>query len=155
MASTAFGAIPPTQTAAVLVQGFSFQPPEVAIEAGGSVTWTDGTDPDQHTITPREAGTFQGSDPLFTGDTFTVTFEQPGTIEYFCSFHPTMVGTVQVAALSTPVASVPAPAPTASPVASVPPPAGDGGPGPQLVIAATVVGLGLVALGIWLTRRRA
>lgn len=154
LASAAFGATP-AETADVLVQNFSFQPPAVTIAAGGAVTWTVGTDPEQHTVTPREPGSFEGSGHLFTGDTFTVTFEQPGTVEYFCSLHPTMVGTVEVSVAPTPVASVSVPAPTASPVAGVPAPAGDGGPGPQLLIAAIVVGLGMVALGIWLARRRA
>ncbi|MDQ2965661.1 MAG: hypothetical protein M3R57_07410, partial [Chloroflexota bacterium] len=88
LASIASGATPPTADANVLVQGFSFQPPEVTIAAGGSVTWTVGSDTEQHTVTPREAGAFEGSSQLFTGDTFTVTFDQPGTVEYFCSVHP-------------------------------------------------------------------
>jgi plastocyanin len=155
LASAAFGATPPAETADVLVQNFSFQPPAVTIAAGGSVTWTVGPDPEQHTVTPREPGAFEGSGHLFTGDTFTVTFDQPGTVEYFCSLHPTMVGTVEVSAPPTPVASVPAADPTASPVASVPRSAGEAGPGPQLLIAAIVVGLGAVALGLWLARRRA
>lgn len=29
-------------------------------------------------------------------NTFTVTFEEPGTYEYFCAFHPAMYGTVTV-----------------------------------------------------------
>jgi plastocyanin len=29
-------------------------------------------------------------------NTFTVTFEQPGTYEYFCAFHPAMYGTITV-----------------------------------------------------------
>jgi plastocyanin len=155
LASAASGATPPAAEAAVLVQGFSFQPPEVAIAAGGSVTWTLGSDPEQHTVTPREEGTFTSSGQLFTGDTFTVTFDQPGTFEYFCTLHPTMVGTVAVSVPTTPAASVPTPTPTPSPGASVPPPAAETGSGPQLLIAAIVVGLGLLALGIWVARRRA
>lgn len=155
LASTASGATPAAEAADVLVQNFSFQPPAVSIVAGGSVTWTVGSDPEQHTVTPREPGSFEGSGHLFTGDTFTVTFEQPGTVEYFCSLHPTMVGTVEVSVAPTPVASVSVPAPTASPVAGVPAPAGDGGPGPQLLIAAALVGLAAVALVAWLARRRA
>jgi plastocyanin len=154
VSSPASGATPPAETADVLVQGFSFQPPAVNIVAGGSVTWTVGTDPEQHTVTPREPGAFEGSGHLFTGDTFTVTLDQPGTVEYFCSLHPTMVGTVEVSVPPTPAASVLAPAPTASPVASVPPSAGEAGPGPPLLIAAIVVGLVAVALFAWLARRR-
>jgi plastocyanin len=152
LAGPASGATPPAAEAAVLVQGFAFQPPDVRIAAGGSVTWTLGSDPEQHTVTPREAGAFEGSGQLFTGDTFTVTFEEPGTVEYFCSLHPTMVGTVEV---SVPAAPVPTATPTASPGAGVPPPAGETGSGLPLPVLAAVLGLGVVALVAWLARRRA
>ena len=158
LASPASGAIP-AETADVLVQNFSFQPSAVSIVAGGSVTWTIGTDPEQHTVTPRQAGAFEGSDPLFTGDTFTVTFNEPGTVEYFCTFHPTMVGTVEVSAPeSTPSptpAAVPTALPTASPGAGEPPPAAETASGSTLLVVAAVVGLAAVALAIWLARRRA
>ncbi len=155
LASTASGATPPAETAAVLVQGFSFQPPEVTIAAGGNVTWTVGTDPEQHTVTPREAGAFEGSGQLFTGDTFTVTFEDAGTVEYFCSLHPNMVGTVEVSVPATPAASIPTRAPTASPGAAAPPPTAETAPTAPLLVVAAVVVLGLVALVAWLARRRA
>ena len=152
LATTASAATAPAE-AAVLVQGFSFQPAAVTIAAGGSVTWTVGSDPEQHTVTPREPGEFDGSGQLFTGDTFTVTFEQPGTVEYFCSLHPNMTGSVDVTVPPTPVASDPAPAPTSSPVAL--PPASEAGSGPQVPIVAIVVGLGLLAAVLLLARRRA
>lgn len=152
LAGPASGATPPTETADVLVENFSFQPPAVSIVAGGSVTWTVGSDPEQHTVTPREAGAFEGSGQLFTGDTFTVTFEEPGTVEYFCSLHPTMVGTVEVSA---PTAAVPTPTPTPSPGADVPPPAGETASALPLLLVAVVVGLGVIALIAWLSRRRA
>ena len=155
LASTASGATPQVAEAAVLVQGFAFQPPEVTIAAGGAVTWTLGSDPEQHTVTPREAGAFEGSGQLFTGDTFTVTFDEPGTVEYFCSFHPTMVGSVEVSVPTTRAAPVPTPTPTASPGASVPPPAGETGSGVPLPVLVAVLGLGAVALVALLARRRA
>lgn len=154
LAGPASGATPPTGTADVLVESFSFQPPAVNIVAGGSVTWTVGSDPEQHTVTPREAGAFEGSGQLFTGDTFTVTFEEPGTVEYFCSLHPTMVGTVEVSAPTTPAAAVPTPTPTASPGASAPPPAGEKGSALPFLLLVAVVGLGVSALIAWLARRR-
>jgi plastocyanin len=156
LASAASAALP-ADTAEVLVQNFSFQPPTVRIVAGGSVTWTVGTDPEQHTVTPREPGAFEGSGHLFTGDTFTVTFEQPGTVEYFCSLHPTMVGTVEVSALAATgsPAAVLTESPTASPGEGVPPPAGDTASNPTLLVAAALVGLGGIALLALLARRRA
>jgi plastocyanin len=152
---TALGATPPAAEADVLVQGFSFQPPEVTIAAGGSVTWTVGSDPEQHTVTPREAGAFTGSGQLFTGDTFTVTLDDPGTVEYFCSLHPNMVGTVEVSVPPTPVASVPTRTPTPSQLPVVPPPAVKTASDVTLLVVAAAVGLGVIALVVWVARRRA
>jgi plastocyanin len=156
LATTAFAATPPDETAAVLVQGFSFQPPAVSIVAGGSVTWTVGTDPEQHTVTPREPGAFEGSGQLFTGDAFTVTFEQPGMIEYFCSLHPTMVGTVEVAApaATTTPAALPTASPRSSPGDGEPAPSGEPAAGPTLLIVAVALGLGLFGLLALVARRR-
>jgi plastocyanin len=164
-ASIVSGATQPAEQAAVLVQGFAFQPPGVTIAAGGSVTWTIGSDPEQHTVTPREAGAFEGSDQLFTGDTFTVTFDQPGAIEYFCTIHPTMVGTVEVVAASTPSpvetpgaatpTSVLATHPLPSPGPVVTPPDGETASGLPVLLVAAAVGLAAIVLLAWSVRRRA
>jgi len=153
LASAAAAATPPSETAQVLVQGFSFQPPAVAIVTEGSVTWTVGTDPEQHTVTPREPGAFEGSDQLFTGDTFTVTFNRAGSIEYFCSLHPNMVGTVEVSVPESTVAPIPPTAPTASPPPSELPSASETAPDLTLVVVAAAAAV--VALVVLLTRRRA
>lgn len=152
LASAAAAATPPPETAQVLVQNFSFQPPAVTIAMDGTVTWTVGTDPEQHTVTPREPGAFEGSSQLFTGDTFTVTFEQPGAFEYFCSLHPNMVGTVEV----TIPESTPPPSPTTAPTPppSEIPPAGETGPDATLIVVAAAVALGAIAMLVLLARRR-
>lgn len=46
---------------------------------------------------------------------FTVTFDQPGTYEYFCAFHPTMVGVVTVGELPATEGEEEEAAPTATP----------------------------------------
>jgi plastocyanin len=159
LASAAAAATPAAETAAVLVQNFSFQPPAVTIATGGSVTWTVGTDPEQHTVTPREPGGFEGSGQLFTGDTFSVTFDRAGSFEYFCSLHPNMIGTVEVSVPpSSPVetpSAVPATSPAASSPPVSPPPAGETGQSPTLLIAAGVAALGAIALVLRAARRRA
>ncbi len=83
----------PAQT--VVIDNFSFNPPQISVAAGSSVTW-ENHDDIPHTIvedaTPRE---FK-SPPLDSGDHFTRTFLKPGTYKYFCSLHPHMQGTVIV-----------------------------------------------------------
>jgi len=36
------------------------------------------------------------SGTLATGDSFTFTFDEPGTYTYFCELHPQMTGTIVV-----------------------------------------------------------
>ena len=78
----------------------SFNPNPININAGDSVTWRN-SDNDIHTVT---SGSDEGpsigqefdSGTLGEGQSFTHKFENPGTYEYFCSIHPSMVGEVIV-----------------------------------------------------------
>ena len=78
----------------------SFNPNPINIDAGDSVTWTN-SDNDIHTVT---SGSDEGpsigqefdSGTLGEAQSFTHKFEKPGTYEYFCSIHPSMVGKVIV-----------------------------------------------------------
>jgi plastocyanin len=161
----------PAPDAAVLVEGYAFQPASVTIPAGGSVTWTLGADPEQHTVTPVGPAPFEDSGNLFSGDTFEATFGEAGSWEYVCTLHPTMRGTVAVlsAASSMPAESGSAsPDPVSSPTiaeatpsaaATAPPDPGtptadDAGSvlpiGVLVAIAAVVIGLAAT----WLRRRR-
>jgi len=159
---TGFGpaaaAVEAPESAAVLVEEYRYQPPAVTVAEGGTVTWTLGADPEQHTVTPRDATAFDDSGQLFAGDTYEVTFDRAGTYEYLCTLHPTMVGTVTVepsaASSPTPAArrtAEPASTPVASASALDPPPP----PAPAattaepllLVIAAGILlAIGLIAL---------
>jgi plastocyanin len=161
----------PSPDAAVLVEGYAFQPASVTIPAGGSVTWTLGADPEQHTVTPVGPAPFEDSGNLFSGDTFEATFDEAGSWEYRCTLHPTMRGTVFVlaAASSTPVGSVTAsPSPVSSPsiaaatpsaAATVQPEPGTptGGDAGSLLTVGVLVAIAAVAIGLaatWLRRRR-
>lgn len=93
--------------ASATISGFAFHPASITIHAGQTVTWTDGSDPAQHTVTSN-TGAF-GSAPLSTGQSFTVTFTTAGTFGYHCSIHPNMTGVVNV------VSAAPTPAPTPRP----------------------------------------
>jgi plastocyanin len=76
-----------------------FIPFEVSIAVGGEVIWNNG-DTAAHTVTsgnPSDGpdGVFDSS--LFmAGKTFSHTFDEAGTYEYFCMVHPWMTGTIQV-----------------------------------------------------------
>lgn len=63
------------------------------VPAGGRVVVTN-TDGASHTWTAVD-GLFD-SGTLAEGDSFEFTFDEPGTFEYRCNFHPSMTGTITV-----------------------------------------------------------
>jgi plastocyanin len=94
----------------VTIEGLSFTPNELTVDAGTTVEWTN-DDPVEHTVTSgtkgaqgvpgvskgkpdRPDGDFDAQ--LAPGKTFSFTFDTPGTYEYFCRIHGGMTGTVVV-----------------------------------------------------------
>ena len=77
----------------VKIDNFTFNPQQVTVKAGTTVTWTN-TDDIPHTVTSK---TFAfKSKALDTGDGFSFTFATPGTYAYFCALHPHMTGSIVV-----------------------------------------------------------
>jgi len=66
---------------------FAFGPPTVTVRVGQRVTWING-DPVPHTATAQDLR--WNSDQVVPGGSFTMTWTQPGTYEYFCGDHPFM-----------------------------------------------------------------
>jgi len=76
-----------------------FIPSPVTINVGGIVTW-ENNDTAAHTATGGSAtegpsGVFDSS-LIMAGSSFSHTFEDAGTFDYFCMVHPWMAGTVIV-----------------------------------------------------------
>ena len=76
-----------------------FIPSTVTIPMGGTVTW-ENSDTAAHTSTAGSAtegpsGVFDSS-LIMAGSSFSHTFDEAGTFDYFCMVHPWMVGTVIV-----------------------------------------------------------
>jgi plastocyanin len=78
---------------AVAIEGFAFAPATLEVAAGTEVMWTN-RDPEAHTVTSDD-GSFD-SGPIDPDGTFSVTFDQSGTVTYVCNIHPAMTGTVRV-----------------------------------------------------------
>ena len=74
-------------------------PAQVTAGVGETVTWSN-DDTAAHTVTSGTAA--EGPDGVFdsslfmTGTTFSHTFEEEGTFDYFCMVHPWMIGSVVV-----------------------------------------------------------
>ena len=79
----------------VFMRSISFDPSEITIQAGESVTWNN-RDIVPHTATsgnPEDAGLgpIFRSAQLSQGETFTHTFDEAGEFIYFCEVHPVMM----------------------------------------------------------------
>jgi plastocyanin len=77
-----------------------YAPPEVQVAAGSSVKWTN-DDNVIHTVTqgkPSESANSTGfnSGPIKPGSTFVHFFDESGTVDYYCTIHPHMIGKVVV-----------------------------------------------------------
>jgi amicyanin len=81
--------------AAVNIDNFTFNPQQLTVKAGTTVTWTN-RDDIPHTVAAVKRE-FK-SKALDTGDAYSFTFTTPGTFAYFCSLHPHMTGTIVVEA---------------------------------------------------------
>ena len=77
----------------VSVVDVAFAPADIEVPVGTTVDWTNG-DPFAHTVTARDGAFDSGT--LDGGQTFSQTFGEPGTYDYFCAIHPSMTGTVTV-----------------------------------------------------------
>jgi len=81
--------------AAVAIDNFTFNPQNITVKAGTTVTWTNKDDiPHALAATDRS---FK-SKTLDTENHYAFTFTAPGTYPYFCSLHPHMTGTIVVEA---------------------------------------------------------
>lgn len=72
----------------------AYQPSQLTVGIGQTVTWRNESVGQQHTVTSVD-GQFD-SGVMSTGDSFTMTFAKAGTFNYSCTIHPTMKGSVLV-----------------------------------------------------------
>jgi plastocyanin len=82
----------------VTISDFRFAPRSITIDVGDTVTWTN-EGPTAHSATADD-GSFD-TGVFEAGETRSETFNQAGTLAYFCTPHPNMRGTITVRAAST------------------------------------------------------
>jgi len=91
--ATTEAAAPAAASEAVNISGFAFDPPDLQIAVGTTVTWTN-QDSAAHTVSADD-GSFD-SGQLAQGATYSQTFDTPGTFTYHCANHPNMTASVTV-----------------------------------------------------------
>ena len=172
------------QSAAVSAGDDLFEPQTIEVTTGATVVWAV-TGTNGHTVT-SDTGLFDSGVAPFLrqDDTFSFTFDRPGTYGYYCQFHGgpggvAMAGTIIVREAQAPAVITPSPtsAPAESPAAalasptrspatpdaepaqgsSTPQPGGDdGGLGQGVWIALGVIVAAIAVVGgvAWRSRRR-
>lgn len=79
---------------AAAIRAMKFDPADLTVAPGTTVTWTNDDDV-PHTVSSMHGGPL-ASKNLAKGDTYSYTFDTPGTYMYVCNIHPDMKGTVTV-----------------------------------------------------------
>ncbi|MBI4334412.1 MAG: cupredoxin domain-containing protein [Chloroflexi bacterium] len=108
---------PPVGVTEVEISSFVFKPASVTVAAGTTITWNN-ADPVAHTVTATDHSFDSGS--IKNGQSYSRTFAQPGTFDYFCEPHPNMKGVVIVKSTD-PIPTTPSPQMTVLPAAPLPP----------------------------------
>ncbi len=75
----------------VMIIAYAFSPAVLNIKKGETVTWTN-DDSVPHAIKFAALS----SENLNDGDSFSFTFTNAGTFDYYCSLHPSMAGKIIV-----------------------------------------------------------
>jgi plastocyanin len=83
---------PPPPTRAISIVDNDYSPRSRTVAVGSTVSWVN-TGVLPHTVTA--AGQFD-SRLLMSGDTWSRTFNSPGTFDYICTLHPEMTGSIVV-----------------------------------------------------------
>jgi plastocyanin len=78
---------------AVDIANFAYTPATLEVHVGDTVTWTN-NDSAPHTVTSSDGSIQSGT--MEQGASFSFTFTTPGTFDYHCEFHASMVGQVVV-----------------------------------------------------------
>jgi plastocyanin len=93
-ASASSGTAAAADATMVEIKDFMYAPDSLEIPVGATVTWTN-SDAAPHTATAQDREALQ-SGTLNQGESYSQTFDQPGTFDYFCEFHANMKGTIIV-----------------------------------------------------------
>jgi len=76
------------------IANFAFAPKDIQAKVGQKITFTN-QDSAPHTATATAGAKFD-SGQLDQGKSFSYTAKKAGTIQFVCSFHPNMTGTITV-----------------------------------------------------------
>ena len=79
--------------AVIHIENFTFNPPELTVKPGTTVTWINADDIPHSVV--EEKAKFR-SHVLDSDERFSTTFADAGELSYFCGLHPHMRGKIIV-----------------------------------------------------------
>ena len=85
--------MPSVESVTVRINGMRFEPANITVKPGTTVTWLQGSQM-PHTISGDAEGL--RSNTLYQGQKYSHTFNATGSYKYFCDLHPSMTGSVVV-----------------------------------------------------------
>lgn len=83
----------------VFIHNFAYQPTNIQVIWGTTVTWTNQDSAVHSVVLPHiitSESDIRESGPLSQGQSFSYTFLARGTFQYYCAEHPAMIGIVTV-----------------------------------------------------------
>jgi plastocyanin len=84
----------PSGSVEIKMVDIKFDPEDATAGVGQEVCWVNEDSIDHNAV--AESGAEFESELFGKGETFTTTVDQPGAIEYVCTIHPGMTGTLTV-----------------------------------------------------------
>ncbi|MCC7196060.1 MAG: cupredoxin family copper-binding protein [Gemmatimonadaceae bacterium] len=87
------GSAPRPRTVSLTIENLAFTPATATVAPGDTLVWTN-RDLVPHTVTARDGAFDSGS--IAAGATWTYVAPRTGTVAYYCVFHPTMQGTLDI-----------------------------------------------------------
>ncbi len=84
----------PSGAVVIRMVDIKFDPEEATAEAGQEICWPN-EDEVEHNAVAESGATFE-SELYGKGETFTTTVEEPGRVEYVCTIHPGMTGSIEI-----------------------------------------------------------
>jgi plastocyanin len=84
----------PDGAVVIAMRDVKFDPENATAKVGQEICWPNEDTIDHNAV--AESGADFESELFGQGGTFTATVDEPGTVEYVCTIHPGMTGTIQV-----------------------------------------------------------
>lgn len=84
----------PSGAVVIKMANIKFDPEDATADVGQQICWVN-EDSIDHNAVAESGATFE-SELFGKGETFTTTVDEPGTVDYVCTIHPGMTGTLTV-----------------------------------------------------------